>query len=1173
MFKYDESVMNWKRPSVNSMEPVTIQLDPLHMVVTVRTQEYKSKFVTSVDIEMMSDIRSRPYSDESEEVIVAEADIPRFFCIAYYEEERDMINVSFMSFVAASADVAEAWRTGLKYLVGKNSYNKPIAISTHDSLRRLYSRVSVGYDDEQAIPLKRIAEAFGKDNTKFVLDELKTMGFTGPVPVSSFTLDMFMKLESELVKRPELDEIHRSLGHNDSGLDMKELRTFLINDQRDPRLNEILDPEPTIQDCLNLLGKYDPTGLQVSYLSANGFRNYMTSVDNDILIPSNRSIYQEMNHPLGHYFINSSHNSYLTGSQLQSKSTVEIYRQQLLLGCRCIEIDCWDGPDGDIDVTHGHTLCTKISFKKVVEAIRDFGFVNSPYPIIVSVENHCGPSQMSRMANYLKTILGELLCSDYLEGDGPQFLPTVLPSPEKLHCKVLIKNKKLSDKGPMEVAPTEIVIGEEVIQEDEEELRHRQERSGAVIKELSDLVNYTIPLHFVGFEAARQKNNCYNMSSFAEKKAAKYAAGVPLDFIEYNKLQLSRIYPNGSRVASSNFNPQLFWNVGCQLVTLNYQTNTLPMQINTGKFLQNGNCGYVLKPESLRKTLTSGSKPFDVFTENPIDDTVAITLRLSIISAQHLGKRDMAPVVEVQLFGIPADTSKPWKTKPCRSKGFEFRWTSDNVVEFKQMILPEMALLHINVLDQTDRRDIGYVVLPVSSIRPGFRYIPLKGATPLSTLFVKVDIAVYVPDEHADFMARLQNPTKYTSIMARHMDQMKNLIEAEEDTVPDAPRSIASGISLDKLMVPTIDTPGSAGPGMFRPSFQASTGGSNKDLLAKNVSITEAFNRNVSSALNSAHHFEKTTYYRPTFCHHCTKLLVGIYKQGEQCLDCKINLHSTCVQHAPAHCHVQEVQVEGKHVTALKASHSKEEKKLLANHEKAVEKLWAPVEKSMKDIIKTGLANLKILKKKKNVTDDEVLAFRQGVFEQLIDAEIGFMAKYCVLAAEYSEERHKHSTDAQADLAKVASAELSVDHEIAVLRIDSTLDGKLKEAMKDVKKTGAVDASGKSVKISKSDLERTKDEQARKLRESANTYRKELLATQREELVSLERKMAVQAEQLVEGRKAELEEQTKESDRVRAKLELIKSQGIVGPDAIPWDKDSEKAYIAALKTDGRLPFQ
>lgn len=40
----------------------------------------------------------------------------------------------------------------------------------------------------------------------------------------------------------------------------------------------------------------------------------------------------------------------------------------------------------------------------------------------------------------------------------------------------------------------------------------------------------------------------------------------------YNKRQMSRIYPKGTRMDSSNYSPQPFWNVGCQMVALNYQT-------------------------------------------------------------------------------------------------------------------------------------------------------------------------------------------------------------------------------------------------------------------------------------------------------------------------------------------------------------------------------------------------------------------------------------------------------------------------------------------------------------------------------------------------------------------------------------------------------------------------
>ena len=66
--------------------------------------------------------------------------------------------------------------------------------------------------------------------------------------------------------------------------------------------------------------------------------------------------------------------------------------------------------------------------------------------------------------------------------------------------------------------------------------------------------------------------------------------------VDFTRVQLARVFPSGLRVDSSNFNPQEAWNLGCQLVALNYQKNGLYMQINDARFRQNGRCGYVLKP-------------------------------------------------------------------------------------------------------------------------------------------------------------------------------------------------------------------------------------------------------------------------------------------------------------------------------------------------------------------------------------------------------------------------------------------------------------------------------------------------------------------------------------------------------------------------------------------------
>lgn len=51
--------------------------------------------------------------------------------------------------------------------------------------------------------------------------------------------------------------------------------------------------------------------------------------------------------------------------QLAGNSSVEMYKQVLLSGCRCIELDCWKGRTTEEEpvITHGFTITTEISFK------------------------------------------------------------------------------------------------------------------------------------------------------------------------------------------------------------------------------------------------------------------------------------------------------------------------------------------------------------------------------------------------------------------------------------------------------------------------------------------------------------------------------------------------------------------------------------------------------------------------------------------------------------------------------------------------------------------------------------------------------------------------------------------------------------------------------------------
>jgi phosphatidylinositol phospholipase C beta len=132
------------------------------------------------------------------------------------------------------------------------------------------------------------------------------------------------------------------------------------------------------------------TKMFLEQLSPQGLIRYLMDVENEVIDPAFYELSDNMEQPLCHYFINSSHNTYLSGHQVTGKTEAEMYRQVLLSGCRCIELDCWD--DRNLDepiITHGLTFCTQILFKDAIEAIKESAFKTSPYPVLLSFENHC----------------------------------------------------------------------------------------------------------------------------------------------------------------------------------------------------------------------------------------------------------------------------------------------------------------------------------------------------------------------------------------------------------------------------------------------------------------------------------------------------------------------------------------------------------------------------------------------------------------------------------------------------------------------------------------------------------------------------------------------------------------------------------------------------------------
>uniref|UniRef100_A0A8C7GIF1 Phosphoinositide phospholipase C n=1 Tax=Oncorhynchus kisutch TaxID=8019 RepID=A0A8C7GIF1_ONCKI len=220
------------------------------------------------------------------------------------------------------------------------------------------------------------------------------------------------------------------------GMTIMHLNDFLVNCQGENHSHD---------EVLRIIQKFEPSASlrQIGWMSFEGFARYLMDKDNSASkLEESQLNVLELQYPLSYYYIATSHNTYLTAHQLKGESSVELYSQVLLQGCRSVELDCWDGDDGIPIIYHGHTLTTRIPFKDVVEAVNRSAFVTSDLPVMLSIENHCSLPQQRKMANIFKTVFGDKLVTKFLfESDFSD--DPLLPSPWQLRGKILLKNKKL----------------------------------------------------------------------------------------------------------------------------------------------------------------------------------------------------------------------------------------------------------------------------------------------------------------------------------------------------------------------------------------------------------------------------------------------------------------------------------------------------------------------------------------------------------------------------------------------------------------------------------------------------------------------------------------------------------------------------------------------------------
>ena len=383
----------------------------------------------------------------------------------------DLVNVNYLNFCSNKVEVASAWCSQLWHYVRQIN---PLSISAMHNLRKIHTQLCLFSNEGKSIEAKKVVKFFAqnRDDRKEIIKALEASGLPSEknekISMANFDFEEFQVFYKTLLKRQDTDvasvfEKFCTGWPARTWMDKKEFLTFLNNSQRDPRLNEILHPYATEEKSAALINKYEPDQTKPELqsppdssssstigedswprLSVDGFMWYLMSEDNLVISPERLLKTDNMEFPLSHYYIKSSHNTYLTGHQLTGKASVEMYRQVLLTGCRCIELDFWngEGANGDPYISHGYTMVNKLPARDVIQAIAECAFRTSEYPLVLSFENHCNPKQQAKIASYCKEFFGDKMLAAPLE-DHPLMPNVQLPSPEQLKEKILIKNKVL----------------------------------------------------------------------------------------------------------------------------------------------------------------------------------------------------------------------------------------------------------------------------------------------------------------------------------------------------------------------------------------------------------------------------------------------------------------------------------------------------------------------------------------------------------------------------------------------------------------------------------------------------------------------------------------------------------------------------------------------------------